>query len=39
MNNEDLTKKFRLALLKYERELLEEEKKLDEAIAYALANN
>jgi hypothetical protein len=39
MKNEDLTKNFRLALLKYEKELLEEEKRLDEEIAYALANN
>lgn len=39
MNNEELTKKLRLALLKYERELLDEEKKLDEELIYALANN
>ena len=39
MNNEELTKNFRLVLLKYERQLLEEEKRLDEEIAYALANN
>ena len=39
MNNEELTIKFRLALLKYERQLLEEEKRLDDEIAYALANN
>ena len=39
MNQEELINKIKMALLKYEKQLLEEEKKLDEAIAYALANN
>jgi len=39
MNNENITKNLRLVLLEYERELLEEEKRLDEEMAYASANN
>ncbi len=38
MNNEELTRKIHLALLKYEKELLEEEKKLDEEILYLMNN-
>ncbi len=38
MNQEELINKIKLALLKYEKQLLEEEKKLDEEILYLMNN-
>ncbi len=38
MNQEELINKIKLALLKYEKQLLEEEKLLDEELLYLMNN-
>ena len=38
MSQEELINKAKLILLKYEKELLEEEKKLDEELLYLMNN-
>ena len=38
MNQEELIRKIKLALLKYEKQLLEEEKLLDEELLYLINN-
>ena len=38
LNQEELINKAKLLLLKYEKELLEEEKKLDEELLYLMNN-